>query len=111
MTSAALASTQAYWDSQYPTTINPVVVLTITPDNGPAAGPNPVEITGSGFMEAGAQVVQVKVEGVEATQEVLINDGDLTCVLPTHAAGTVAVKVFNPISGFSTALGIAYSYT
>lgn len=69
-----------------------VTVLTITPDNGAAAGGTAVTITGTGFTSVNAEYVRVFV-GDAATSVVVVSDTQVTAVTAAHAAGAVDVIV------------------
>ena len=69
-----------------------VIVLSIAPEEGPAAGGQTVIIRGSGF-QTGATV---KFGATPATSVVVINSTTISAVTPAHVAGVVNVTVQNP---------------
>ncbi|KQZ08882.1 hypothetical protein ASD23_11075 [Agromyces sp. Root1464] len=78
------------------------VLVSLAPDEGPAAGGTPVTITGTALGEA----TGVTVDGVTVpfTQ---VNDTEITFTSPAHAAGAVDVVVTTP-GGPSNALPFTY---
>jgi hypothetical protein len=64
----------------------------ITPMSGTAAGGTPVTLSGEGLTGS----TGVTFGGTAATAVVVVNDANITCVTPAHAAGGVAVVVANP---------------
>lgn len=90
----------------------PLEILSINPDNGPSTGGIPVDIHGTGFQPAGT--TQVFFGTVEATGVQVLSDGGfcsfyVTCILPEHAPGKVAVTVINPDFSYKTKLS-AFTY-
>ncbi len=81
-------------------------VITISPNNGPAAGGTSVTITGTGFL-AGASVT---FGTTAATNVVVVSSTSITAATPAHAAGAVNVTVTNTDSQSGT-LPNAYTYT
>jgi hypothetical protein len=81
-------------------------VLSITPDNGPAAGGTVVTIIGSGF-QAGAVVT---FGGVKATDSYVLSDTELTATVPSKSeTGAVDVAVANP-NGAPATVSAGYTY-
>ncbi|HYG76907.1 MAG TPA: IPT/TIG domain-containing protein [Planctomycetota bacterium] len=82
------------------------VVSTVSPTAGPSGGGQTVTITGLNFV-VGQTLVSFG--GTPATSINVTNGGNLTCVTPAHAAGTVdvMVTVFGERSGTKTA---AYTF-
>jgi hypothetical protein len=74
----------------------------LNPDRGPAAGGNPVTITGSGLL--GASVVQF---GGSNAGFMVVSDSQINAVAPVHAAGPVLITVTTP---GGTSPGIYYLY-
>lgn len=67
-------------------------VESIDPPAGPADGETEITITGSGFTG----VDEVRVGSSAATDVVVVDDGEITAVVPSGAAGTAQVTVANP---------------
>lgn len=67
------------------------VVTTLTPTSGPAAGGTAVTITGSHFTGA----TSVTFGGKAATFHI-VSDTEITTTSPSHAVGSVSVKVHSP---------------
>ena len=83
----------------------PPAVGEVVPASGPVAGGNTVEIQGSHLTGATA----VTFGGTNATSFHVDQDGGITAVVPTHAAGTVDVIVTSP---YGTGIGANdYAYT
>ena len=80
-------------------------ITTVTPATGPVAGGTPVTIIGSSFAPSG---VRVLFDGAEAASP-MVSDGEISCILPAHAAGAVDVTVVNP-DGVSGTLAGAFTY-
>lgn len=76
-------------------------IVSLSPDNGAAAGGTAVTITVTGAMGN----PRVTFGGTAATSVVVVNSVTITCVTPAHAGGAVDVIV-----GTVTAAG-AYTYT
>ena len=79
-------------------------VLSVSPNNGTAAGATPVTITGTNFTGATA----VTFGGVAATSVVVVNATTITAVTPAGTAGAVNVAVTTP-AGTGTGTGL-YTY-
>src|SRR5204863_7440565 len=89
------------------TYLDKLVVLSIDPPTGPAAGQIIVTIRGHGFMSG----AQVKVGDVSATNVTVANDHSfITATLPAHAAGQTNVVVTNP-DGKAFTLKGGFTYT
>jgi IPT/TIG domain len=69
----------------------PTIVL-LTPDHGPVAGGTPCVLEGSGFGDDAT----VTVDGLDATDVVVVSQYRITYAAPAHAAGAAAVVVTNP---------------
>ncbi len=83
-------------------------VTSISPATGPAAGGTLVEIHGTGFFAAGVDDIVASTGikfggsgGTAATSWITESDNVVFAVTPAHAAGTVAVVVYNS-NGIST---------
>lgn len=82
-------------------------IYDISPYTGPLAGGTTVTITGDDFATTGTVVVEF---GDAAATSVTVNTAtQITCKAPSHAFGTVDVKVVNP-DGQSDTLFMAYTY-
>lgn len=81
----------------------PVTAAGITPDSGPVAGGQQVEITGTGF----APGATVTFDGTPATDVVVTDDGSITATTPAGDLGPAVVTVTNPDGGTAT---LAYTY-
>ncbi|MEU1883975.1 IPT/TIG domain-containing protein [Micromonospora rifamycinica] len=78
---------------------------TITPDEGPQSGGQPVTITGTGFVPGGTTVT---FDGVPATDVTVAPGGaSLTAVTPPGAVGPAEVVV-STVNGASAPLGYTY---
>lgn len=77
--------------------VNPTIV-SIVPDEGPAAGGTAVTITGTDF----ATGATVTFGGNAATSVNVVNDTTITCVTPAGTAGAVDVVVTNTDTGTVT---------
>lgn len=80
-------------------------VTQVTPSSGSTQGGTVVTIAGSNF-EPGATV---KFGGTNASAVIVVSSTQIRATPAPHAAGTVAVDVFNP-SGLSAQLTSAYTY-
>lgn len=83
-------------------------VTSLSPATGPAAGGTLVEIHGTGFFKAGVDdiVAETGIKfggsgGTAATSWITESDNVVFAIAPAHAAGTVAVVVYNA-AGIST---------
>ena len=76
-------------------------LVSISPDEGPAAGGTPVTITGTDLTGT----TEVTFDGIQASF-LVVNDTTLTATTPVHAAGLVTVSVITP-GGADT---IAFTY-
>jgi len=82
----------------------PPNVMSVVPNQGPAAGGTAVNVFGQNF-QSGAKVY---FDTAQATNVIFVSSNMLTCTTPAHAAGSVTVKVQNPngqegtlVSGFT----------
>lgn len=91
-------------DTDLWTYYDPVSVDTVSPDYGSVDGGTSVTITGTGL----AGVTGVTFGGSSATNLVIVNDTELTCDTPAHAAGVVDVVATNPISSDTVTDGFTY---
>lgn len=91
----------------YPITIGAPVVSSVSPSAGVLAGGNTVTINGFGFTTANA----VSFNGTAATSFTLVNDNQITAVVPAGAASTVDVVVTNSNGASATSAGDTYTYT
>lgn len=82
------------------------VITSISPSSGTTAGGTAVTITGTNFVS----VTSVMFGGFACTSVSVITTGTLTCITPTHAAGTVEV-VITALSGSNSTTGTANDYT
>ena len=88
--------------------INTVVVLsTVTPSSGSAAGGAGVTLGGSGF--SGAPVVTFG--GVAATSVHVVNTSTVTAVTPAHAVGSVDVTILTVGGNATLTNGYTYQAT
>jgi hypothetical protein len=79
----------------------------VSPPSGPSTGGTTVTITGSGFTGA----TGVRFGAKAAKSFTVVSDTEITAVSPTHAAGTVGVRVTTP-GGVSPAVPAdQYTYT
>ncbi len=85
---------------------NVPVVLSVSPDVGPAAGGTAVTVTGSGFTNASA----VSFGAVDATDVVVNAQGTQLTALNPAGAGRVDVRVTTPIGTSSTSGGDQFTY-
>lgn len=67
-------------------------VSAVDPDTGTTAGGTAATITGTDFVDGAT----ITFGGSAATSVVFVDDTELTCVTPAHAAGAVDVVVTNP---------------
>jgi hypothetical protein len=74
-------------------------------NDGPAAGGTTVYIGGSGFNGT----TGVLFDATAATGVVVLNDHEIKCVTPAHAAGVVAVTVSNPKGDAVKAAAFTYA--
>lgn len=74
------------------TFFDPPTITSVTPAVGPAAGGNTITIAGTNF-DSGSVIT---VDGAACTTQTFVSAASMTCVLPAHAAGAVAVVVTNP---------------
>lgn len=82
----------ALLDPVHPDTTSPTVVIdSIEPNNGLLAGGTAVTVRGSGFGDGAT----ITFDGITATSIVVVSSGEITCVTPAHAAGSVNVLVTN----------------
>jgi hypothetical protein len=79
----------------------------VTPDTGSSAGGVAMTLTGSGFLDNFPGTNTVRVDGVAATNVVVVNDTTITCVSPETGAGPVNVSVQN--ANGTASLSGAYS--
>ncbi|RME71315.1 MAG: hypothetical protein D6776_10430 [Planctomycetota bacterium] len=82
------------------------VIDSVSPSSGSTAGGTTIRILGSGFA-AGAVVL---VDGVTASNVVLVSQGEITAVTPPGSAGKVDVVVRNP-SGLEAVGFDDFTYT
>jgi PKD repeat protein len=81
----------------------------LTPDHGPSAGGNTIELSGSNFVSLSAGTNTVFFGGVPASHVVALNDERLRCRVPPGAPGTsVDVRLTNGNGTVTRAA--AYSY-
>ena len=79
-------------DPAHPDTAQPTVIVnSVEPSVGTTAGGTAVTIKGSGFGDGAT----VKFDGVAATSVVVVDQYQITCDSPAHAAGTGNVVVTN----------------
>jgi hypothetical protein len=83
----------------------PPGIDTVAPPTGTNLGGTAVTINGSNFLSGAT----VEFDGVTAGAIVVVNDGQITCTSPVHAAGAVAVVVTNTSGAFSN--DGAFTYT
>lgn len=110
--SAGLSATQLA-SSQYSRT----VVITgrclnlsatsIAPQRGGVAGGETLTISGSGFTKLGDVVPNVTLGSKKCAAVAVVDDATLTCVVPAHLAGLVAVEM---VVGGQTVLRTDYLY-
>jgi IPT/TIG domain len=91
----------------YGTITTPPAVAAVTPVSGPAAGGNPVSITGSGFAGASA----VRFGTLAASGFTVVNAGLVTATAPAGTANLLDVTVTNPAGTSGTGMADQYSYT
>ena len=80
---------------------SPPSVSSVVANTGPIAGGTAVTVSGSGFQQGAV----VSFGGAFATNVVVVNDAQITCSIPTHAAGIVDVTVTNMDSQNSSLAG------
>ena len=87
------------------------VPSSISPNSGSTAGGTSVSISGTGFWQMGT--TRVNFGGLDATDvQVVGTTGEnlrIACVTPAHAAGSVAVKVYNS-NGMSGTKSAGFTY-
>jgi hypothetical protein len=87
------------------------VVSKLSAASGPPAGGNSITITGKNFMSGGKNAVKKVLFGSKAATHVhVVSASKLTVKAPSHAAGTVQVRVVSKASATS-AKGKADRYT
>lgn len=74
------------------TFFDPPTITSVTPAVGPAAGGNTITIAGTNFDTN----TNITVDGLACTTKTFVSATSMTCLLPAHAAGAVAVVVTNP---------------
>lgn len=84
---------------------NAPIVSSVDFNYGDIAGGTLVTINGSNFANGAA----VYFDNIGCNSITFINSSSITCVTPSHAAGSVSVKVMNPDSQYST-LASAFNY-
>jgi surface protein len=80
-------------------TINFLTISDISPKSGAVSGGSTVTITGSGFVSG----VIVNIGGNSCSGISIADSTTLTCMLPSHTLGAVAVTVTNPDSQTTSA--------
>lgn len=83
---------------------NAPVLITVSPDVGPAAGGNTVTLNGGGFVQGAAVRF-----GTTAATVTNVTSTAITVTAPARPAGVVSVRVANP-DGQTTTLTSAYRY-
>ena len=87
------------------------VVTHVSAATGPATGGNTVTITGKNFMSGGKSAVKKVLFGTKAASHLRVKSATkLTVTAPSHAAGTVQVRVVST-SGAMSAKAKAARYT
>ena len=81
-------------------------VTALSPNFGPVAGGNTVDIIGSGFTG----VTAVNFGFTPATSFIFVNDGFITAVAPEASISTVTVGVTTPLGTSPTSAGSYYAY-
>ena len=77
---------------EYGFTYSAPQVTGVAPAAGPAEGGTPVTVSGTCFAASGVRVLFGDAEAAAVT----VSGGDISCILPPHAAGVVDVTVINP---------------
>jgi hypothetical protein len=93
-----------YEESEAPT------VTGVLPASGTTAGGTTVTISGTNFGSNETQQAQATFGGADATQELVLNNTQMTAVTPAHGVGPVDVTVTNPNSLSGTKTN-GYEYT
>ncbi len=90
--------------AEFPETASlPIMITSINPNSGPAAGGNTVTITGANLTG----VTSVTFGSIQATSFAIVSDAEITATVPTAAAGDVNIIVATP-AGSSNPLSYTY---
>ena len=85
---------------------DPPVVVSVTPNNGPAAGGTLVSITGSNFTTIGVTIVSFG--GSAPTGVSVVSTTEIVCMTPAHSEGPVSVAVSNDFGNDILPNGFTY---
>jgi hypothetical protein len=80
-------------------------VESVVPNSGPSAGGTAVTLTGINYLPGST----VTFDGVPATEVVVVNDTQITCVTPAHPLGAVDVTVTTTNGSGSLTDGFTYA--
>ncbi len=80
---------------QEKTDVSTPKIISIEPDSGPVGGGSLVTISGTGFLDGATVVFDIS----PATNVVVVDDGEVSCVTPAHSAWGVDVVLTNPDGG------------
>lgn len=65
------------------------LVNSVAPSSGPVSGGTTITMTGTGFVS----ILDVKIDSFVCTNLVVVSSTQLTCIAPTHVAGSASVTI------------------
>ena len=86
---------------------NAPMITSISPSTGDPAGGNTITITGTDFLTTGTTIIEIG--GLACTSVTVNSSSQITCNVPSAAAGVVDVEVINPDEQ-SVTLASGYTY-